>query len=104
MFSPRLVKRNLSEDWIVFKSQHEAIIDRQTFENVQKCFHRYVIKKNSKCFYNEFKKKVYCKGCCQLLERHYKSNDYFRKKEIKSFFYKCDYGTAGECCNEKVYI
>jgi len=102
--SPRLVKRNSNKDWIVFKNQHEAIIDRQTFENVQKRFHRYAPKKSSKRFYNEFKKKVYCKGCGQLLQRHYKSNDYFRKKEIKSFFYKCDYGTADECCNEKVYI
>ena len=102
--SPRVVKKNSIQDWIIFENQHEAIIDIKTFERVQKCFNKFTSRNKNKYFYEEFKKKVYCKGCGKILQRHYISNSHIKNKEIKSFFYKCDYGIYDNCCTDKVYI
>lgn len=102
--SPRVVKENSVQDWIIFENHHEAIIDAKTFERVQKCFNKSTPRNKSKCFYEEFKRKVYCKGCGKVLQRHYISNSHFKNKETKSFFYKCDYGIYDNCCTERVYI
>ncbi len=102
--SPRVMKNNISDDWLVFENHHEPIIDSSTFENVQKRFHKFTTKKCNNIYYEEFKNKVYCKGCGQLLQRHYTANDYVLQKAVKSFYFKCDYGTRDSCCSDRVYI
>jgi uncharacterized protein (DUF2344 family) len=98
------MKNNISDDWLVFENHHEPIIDSSTFENVQKRFHKFTTKKCNNIYYEEFKNKVYCKGCGQLLQRHYTANDYVLQKAVKSFYFKCDYAITESCCSDRVYI
>jgi DNA invertase Pin-like site-specific DNA recombinase/uncharacterized protein (DUF2344 family) len=102
--SPRVMKNNATDNWLVFENHHEPIINNDIFENVQKRFHKFTAKKYNNSYYNEFKKKVYCKGCGQLLQRHYIANDYALKKAVKSFYFKCDYAITESCCSDRVYI
>ena len=94
------MKNNDKEDWLIFENHHEPIISKETFESVKKQFNKFTHKRCSDTFYNELKGKVYCKGCGQLLHRHYINNRLLGK----TFYYKCDYGNNEDCCSDKAYI
>ncbi len=101
---PKIFKRNSSEDWMIFKNHHEAIISVETFENIKKRHRKIKNRKSGRNNYTEFKKKVYCKGCKQPLQRHYIKNTHSKNKDDISFFYRCDYGTTDNCCKDKVNL
>ena len=101
---PNVFKRNSSEDWIIFENHHEAIISVETFENIKKRHRKIKNRKSSRNNYTEFKKKVYCKGCKQPLQKHYTKNIHNKNTNDISFFYRCDYGNTDNCCKDKVNI
>lgn len=101
--SPRISKTNNESNWLIFENHHEAIVSQELFE---KANHRH--KKHSSVnsitktnLYPEFKGKVFCGGCGNLLQRYYITS----KGDLKrTFYYTCRFDLNDSCCCERVYI
>lgn len=91
--------KNPEENWAVFENRHEAIIDRETWETVQKLRKGSKMRKPKRTEKNIFSGMLYCADCgCKL---HYNIN---HPNSLIEYFNCSNYRGNRGTCNQTHYI